>query len=722
MRALPGQGRPISQILRAHPALRRAVGRITVAGCLAFLLTSSPVRAADEPPITDVAKFPPWFKEFTSAVITNSQRAKDQAEAKLAEARGTGDRVTETYAELAVATAFRRQNNLPTALEHTRAALLLVETLPDDLLRFNANYIHGLNLSASGDYASAVEYLLRSLSYADARHSTRARATAVAALGSVYDRLGELPKALEFKREALALSEQLGDQHAIGMYAGNLASLQDTLGDRAAARRNYERALAIVRASGNRTETADIEQQLAMLDFAEGKAESALAALDPILKNRRTLRGKNKLTLTLMARAEILQHLGRLDEALAHAGEARTYADAIDSRNLRASVYRRLASVQEARGDLAAALAATRREFTEREAMAGEAAKKRAAELQIQFDVAKKDRELARLAAENTLRAADTRAQTAQVALKAAELRAKDAELHAKDAELDRARTSRLALGATALSVLSLLGATVLVLRARIRAERKILADTRVARDTAEQADALKSRLLGFASHDLKAPLASMSAATHLLEDAAAQPDQVRSLAGAMRTEATRMIHLVHDFIDRSALDAGRLELRPSPLDLSHIVSRVVADFRPRATQKLQSLSFEGPVTPLPLVSGEAARLEQIFANLLSNAVHYTPRQGSIWVVLGHNASGVWCEVRDSGPGILPEEQARLFQPFARLSARPTGGESSSGLGLFLALELVHLHGGTLTVDSPPGAGATFRLTLPALPSAAPAF
>lgn len=727
MWALPGQRRPIRQRLRVPSAIRCAVRLLSVVGSLVFLCPSG--RTADEPPISDAAKFPPWFKEFTSAVITNSQRAREQAEAKLAEARRTGDRVTETYAELAVATAFRRQNQLPTALEHTRAALSLVDTLPDDLLRFNANYIHGLNLSALGDYASAIEYLLRSLSYADARSSTRARSTAVAALGSAYERLGDLPKALEFKREALALAERLGDAHAVGMYAGNLAGLQDTLGDRPSARRNYERSLAIVRASGNRTETADVEEQIAMLDFADGHAESALAALDAVLKNRRTLRGRNKLTHTLLCRAEILQHLGRLDEALAHVEEARTYADAIDSRNLRASVHRHLASVQEARGDLAAALAATRREYAERETMAGETAKKRTAELQIQFDVAKKDRELARLAAENTLRAAEARAQSAQIALKSAELHAaeadlhaKEAELHAKEAELGRARTSRLALGAAALSVLSLLVAILLVLRSRIRAERKILADTRAARDAAEQADALKSRLLGFASHDLKAPLATLSAATHLLEEAATQPEQVKALAGTMRAEAFRMIHLVHDFIDRSALDAGRLELRPVPLDLAHTVARVVADFRPRAAQKLQSLSFEGPVAPLPWVAGEAARLEQVVANLLSNAINYTPHHGHIQVTVGHDASGVWCAVRDSGPGIAPGEQARLFQPFARLSARPTAGESSSGLGLYLAHELVRLHAGSLTVESQSGAGALFRLTLPVLPPAAPVF
>jgi signal transduction histidine kinase len=446
-----------------------------------------------------------------------------------------------------------------------------------------------------------------------------------------------------------------------------------------------------------------------MLDLAEGRAEAARIALEPILAQRCTLRGKAKLTTTLGCLAEVMVKLGQLDQAFALIDEARGHADAIESRGLRAATYHRLAVVQEARGNYPAALAATRREFAERDAISGEAAQRRAAELQIQFDVTKKDQELSRLAHENEVQSAEARVRSAQLARS-------EAEIRAKDAELARTRLTRLALAAGALAAAALLGAVVVVQRARIRAERRILADTRAARDAAEQANELKDRLLGFASHDLKAPLATLSAATHLLEDAATSAEEVRTLAGAMRAEVSRMILLVHDFIDRSALDAGRLELIPSPVDLARIVAHVVADFRPRAIQKNQVLQIDEPPSSLPFVSGEQTRLEQVVANLVANAINYTPKGGSISVTLGHDASGVWCEVRDTGPGISPDDQRRLFQPFSRLSARPTGGESSSGLGLYLAHELVRLHRGTLVVNSQLGAGTTFRLTLAALP------
>lgn len=703
--------RPASAI-RAWP-LGPAL-RLLLVLCLAALAPGA--RAADEP-VNDVTSAPDWFKNLADLVLTNSSAAKRRAEAKLAEAHAAQDPATEAYARLLLGHAARRQNDIPGALAHSRAALALAERQADPALLFNTHSTHALNLRAAGDDATAVDHLLRSLQLAETRLSSREQSTASAALGATYERLGDFPHALDYQQRALTLAEQLGDDKAVGRSVQSLAALKETLGDLAGARRDYQRALVLRRAEGNRTNLADVEESLAMLDFAEGRAEQALAALTPILAQRRTLRGKAKLTSTLGYLAEVLVKLGRLDEALAFVTEAQGYASAIDSRGLRANTYRRLARVHEARGDLAAALAATRSEFAEREAMSGEAAKNRAAELQVLFDVAKKDNEITRLAQENHLQTAAAQARAAQLAEADASLRAKNAELHAAAADLAGVRNARLALLAAALAALVLLGAVVLVQRTRLRAERRILADTRAARDAAQQADVLKGRLLNFASHDLKAPLATISAATHLLEESAHQPAEVLTLAGAMRAETTRMVHLVHDFIDQAAIDAGRLELRPVPTNLARVAAQITADFRPHATQKNQTLAFDEPPSPLPLVSAEAARLEQVLANLLSNAINYTPRGGSIRVMLGHHAAGVWCDVTDSGPGIRPEEVATLFQPFARLSTRPTNGESSSGLGLFLAAELVRLHHGKLTVQSPAAGGTTFRLTLPALPA-----
>jgi signal transduction histidine kinase len=114
------------------------------------------------------------------------------------------------------------------------------------------------------------------------------------------------------------------------------------------------------------------------------------------------------------------------------------------------------------------------------------------------------------------------------------------------------------------------------------------------------------------------------------------------------------------------------------------------------------------------LVTGDAARLAQITANLVSNAIKYSPRNAIVWITLARDGRRVRFQVRDQGPGISPENQAQLFRPFSRLSAQPTGGESSHGLGLSIVHDLVRLHDGSISVESAPGHGAAFIVELPA--------
>lgn len=234
------------------------------------------------------------------------------------------------------------------------------------------------------------------------------------------------------------------------------------------------------------------------------------------------------------------------------------------------------------------------------------------------------------------------------------------------------------------------------------------------ARAAAEQKGADKTRLLAFATHDLKSPLSALHTTCGFLIDSADDPDEVRALARLMQTEVGRMTRLVHDFLDRSALDSGALRIERQPVDLADVARRIASELEVAARFKDQTLRLETPPPDLPLVQGDPDRLAQILANLVDNAVKYTPRSGRVTLRLGHEAGSVWCSVEDTGPGLAPEDLDRLFLPYARLSARPARGESSHGLGLALAQELTTLHGGTLRADASASGGARFTLSLPA--------
>jgi signal transduction histidine kinase len=187
---------------------------------------------------------------------------------------------------------------------------------------------------------------------------------------------------------------------------------------------------------------------------------------------------------------------------------------------------------------------------------------------------------------------------------------------------------------------------------------------------------------------------------------------------------------LVDDLLDLAGLEAGEIPLRRAAVDVVPLVRRVAATLRPALEAKGQRLALEFPRAPL-VAWADAERVAQVLANLLSNAHRHTPAGGRIAVAARAADGLVRLDVRDTGPGIPPDVQARLFARPARARGGPgppperpagaagaAGGGGAAGLGLPISRALVELHGGRLTVASVPGRGATFTVTLPAAPPA----
>jgi len=657
-----------------------------------------------------------WANQAIRLVSVNAGRAQADAEARLARALAENDREAEVCARVVLGAARRRLNDLPAARRETERALAQADELGlAGLQNFALNALGAVHYAA-GHYVGALDLAQRAVLLAEKRGAERAVLSALNLLASCQRSLGDEERALETYRRALAMAEEQKETAMTHALLRGLASLVDNLGDRAEARRIYRRLVDLPPGTVGRLEMDGHRLALAKFDFEDGADPAPLlAVIDPILGRWRTLTGRHGLTRALCLRARVVSRLGRHDEALAHIEEATRYAEAIAARDLMVSVLEATATVQEARGDLAAALAAMRRILIEREAIAGAAARKRMADLRTGFDLEKKDRELARLGRENELRASQARADEARLAQGAAELRA-------KESELARSRAQRWALGGGALALATAAGAVILTLRARRRADRRALARTEAARIAAEEADALKVRLLGIASHDLKGPLRSMLRRLDRLESTAHDPAAVADGVHALRTEGTRLHALVRDLLDVSALAGGHLDLQRRPLDLAQLATEIVGRHERRAAEKCQALSFAPPAEPVPPVSADAARLAQVLDNLVDNAIKFTPPGGAIRLTLAASGAEVRLAVADNGPGLAAADMARMFQPFQTLSAVPSGGESSTGLGLHIAREIAALHGGRIEVDAAPGAGATFTMVLPATdPVAVPA-
>ena len=233
--------------------------------------------------------------------------------------------------------------------------------------------------------------------------------------------------------------------------------------------------------------------------------------------------------------------------------------------------------------------------------------------------------------------------------------------------------------------------------------------------------NAEKDTFLGICSHDLKNPLSGIIGLAGLLEVDADSPVEVRGHAWDILQSAEFMFQLVANLLDLGAIEQGKFNLAPGPLDLKALVTRGAESYRRRAGDKRIRLEVFAPEEAVGC-HADARAVTQIVDNLVSNAVKFTPPGGAVEVrVVGAAKDGaadgraaVGFSVRDTGPGLSAEDQARLFQKYARLSARATGGESSTGLGLSIVKRLAETMGGDVGCQSEPGHGCTFRVELPA--------
>lgn len=232
----------------------------------------------------------------------------------------------------------------------------------------------------------------------------------------------------------------------------------------------------------------------------------------------------------------------------------------------------------------------------------------------------------------------------------------------------------------------------------------------------AEGAVAARDEFVAIATHELRTPLSALHLQLTSLHRALERgppptPERLaQSLTTALR-QTDRLGRLVAHLFDVSRVSTGQLELEREPVDLSALVHRLVARFEEPLAQARSAavVDAEQPV----VASVDRLRVEQVLMNLLSNAMKYAPGQPVELTVEAAGPDAV-VAVKDSGPGIAPEQQARIFERFQRASGEHT--RSSLGLGLYISRQLARAHGGDLTVESTPGEGARFLLRLPREP------
>ena len=225
-----------------------------------------------------------------------------------------------------------------------------------------------------------------------------------------------------------------------------------------------------------------------------------------------------------------------------------------------------------------------------------------------------------------------------------------------------------------------------------------------------------KNEFLGFAAHDLRNPLGLISGWTGLavrnLETGTQPVSRVVADLERVLKVADQMNQIVAELLDISAIESGKLRLEPRPQDLRAILEECEQLYAHLAAKKGIELGLE-PGPPLPPIAADHRRVVEVMANLLSNAVKYTHPGGCVRIRCEPQSGEAVTHVEDTGQGLTPEDLAVVFKRFGKLSAKPTAGEPSTGLGLAIAKKIVELHGGRIWVTSERGKGSTFSFSLP---------
>lgn len=227
-----------------------------------------------------------------------------------------------------------------------------------------------------------------------------------------------------------------------------------------------------------------------------------------------------------------------------------------------------------------------------------------------------------------------------------------------------------------------------------------------------------KTEFLGIAAHDLRNPLTTIIGYSQMLEDPRDSTD-VPLFSKAIYAAGTRMRDLIVNLLDANAVEEGRFSCKIERCEISALIAQSIEHNRLNSTRKEIALAF----TPSSnqWVRADRSTTVQILDNLISNAVKYSPLKSTVHISAHVENAKVSISVRDEGPGLTEEDQKKLFGKFARLSAQPTGGESSIGLGLSITKRLAEAMSGSVECRSVAGSSATFILRLPAEDSTAAA-
>ena len=241
---------------------------------------------------------------------------------------------------------------------------------------------------------------------------------------------------------------------------------------------------------------------------------------------------------------------------------------------------------------------------------------------------------------------------------------------------------------------------------------KKLVASYAITERKLAEMNELKNKFLGMAAHDLRNPLTSIRGFCEIyLDEDSGLDAELTEIFTIIHEASEHMLTLVNDLLDVSVIESGKMKLTFTRGPLREVLEKRIHLITLIAQKK--DIVVHTSFHDVPDILFDPERITQVIDNLMSNAIKFSPPGSTIYFTLEKTGDAITFSVRDEGPGISPEDQTKLFGEFQKLTARPTGGESSTGLGLMIVKKIIEAHQGTISVESTPGSGSTFTVSLP---------
>ncbi|MFN8394316.1 MAG: tetratricopeptide repeat-containing sensor histidine kinase [Bacteroidia bacterium] len=525
-----------------------------------------------------------------------------------------------------------------------------------------------------GNHTSAIDCAAQSIQKAEQVHDRLREAKGLLELGVIEREQGNYAEAEASLAKGLAAFQQENNPLGQGRCTnalGEIARLQKRYDE---ARDAYKRTRVFYTQAGYYAGIFVEQNNDGLILEAEGKYEQALDSLSMSSAAGERLDFVALFLESTVSMARCYLKLGQLDDAEKYAEIVFRKAEAASQKKYASSAAKTLADVYVAQKDYPKAMTYLTRHYE--------------------------------LASEIVNSASQTRIKSLRFDH---QLREKEAEIQVlnKDRQI---RQLWSVLAVAGLALVCIVGVVLLVSYRRKLRDNALLA---AQNDALAELILEKDSLINIVAHDLKSPLNKTQGLMELLGTLGELNPQQQKIAAMIDAVLTDGDRLIRDLLDISQVEGNQSSLSLSDFDLGALLTTQIASIRESAAKKRITLDYQAPASAI-LVHSDKSFVSRVFDNLVSNAIKYSPSGTTVHLACGQSGNQVWFSVKDEGPGFSPDDQKKMYRKFQRLSARPTGGEGSNGLGLSIIRLLVTQLKGEVKLTSERGKGAEFVVTIPA--------